>query len=51
MRIVLKDVDAATPERVFKVVFVGDSSVGKSTFIHRFCNNEFKVAFQATIGA
>ena len=40
-----------TPERVFKVVFVGDSGVGKSSFIHRFCSDSFKEAFSATIGA
>ncbi len=40
-----------TPERVFKVVFVGDSGVGKSSFIHRFCDNSFKEAFSATIGS
>jgi Ras and EF-hand domain-containing protein len=35
---------------VFKVVFVGDSGVGKSSFIHRFCSNQFRPKFQATIG-
>lgn len=39
-----------TPERVFKIVFIGDSGVGKSSFIHRFCNDSFKEAFSATIG-
>nr|XP_006813971.1 PREDICTED: ras and EF-hand domain-containing protein-like [Saccoglossus kowalevskii] len=38
------------PERVFKVVFVGDSGVGKSSFIYRFCNDSFKSNFSATIG-
>ncbi|KAK6191352.1 hypothetical protein SNE40_003067 [Patella caerulea] len=38
------------PERIFKVVFVGDSGVGKSSFIHRFCNDSFKGTFAATIG-
>ncbi|XP_077978364.1 EF-hand calcium-binding domain-containing protein 4B-like isoform X2 [Glandiceps talaboti] len=38
------------PERVYKVVFVGDSGVGKSSFIHRFCNDSFKSNFSATIG-
>ncbi|XP_021368203.1 uncharacterized protein LOC110459957 isoform X2 [Mizuhopecten yessoensis] len=39
-----------TSQRVFKVVFVGDSGVGKSSFIHRFCNNTFNPSFSATIG-
>uniref|UniRef100_A0A2C9JD11 EF-hand domain-containing protein n=1 Tax=Biomphalaria glabrata TaxID=6526 RepID=A0A2C9JD11_BIOGL len=38
------------PQRLFKVVFIGDSGVGKSTIIHRFCHQEFKCNFQATIG-
>ncbi|XP_014771100.1 EF-hand calcium-binding domain-containing protein 4B isoform X2 [Octopus bimaculoides] len=41
---------AKTPERVFKIVFVGDSGVGKSSFIHRFCNDDFQPTFAATIG-
>lgn len=40
----------STPERVFKVVFVGDSGVGKSSFIHRFCHDDWKASFTATIG-
>ncbi|PAA88806.1 hypothetical protein BOX15_Mlig000059g2 [Macrostomum lignano] len=39
-----------SPERIFKVVFVGDSGVGKSSIIHRFCQNSFKSTFSATIG-
>lgn len=42
--------EASTPERVFKVVFVGDSGVGKSSFIHRFCHDTWKPSFTATIG-
>ncbi|CAI9725301.1 EF-hand calcium-binding domain-containing protein 4B-like isoform X1 [Octopus vulgaris] len=41
---------AKTPERVFKIVFVGDSGVGKSSFIHRFCHDDFQPTFAATIG-
>ncbi|KAL8601885.1 hypothetical protein ACOMHN_020620 [Nucella lapillus] len=37
-------------QRIFKVVFVGDSGVGKSSFIHRFCSNTFRATFSATIG-
>ncbi|XP_045174237.2 EF-hand calcium-binding domain-containing protein 4B-like isoform X4 [Mercenaria mercenaria] len=41
----------STPlQRVFKVVFVGDSGVGKSSFIHRFCKSYFKASYAATIG-
>ena len=43
-------VEMPTPERVFKVVFVGDSGVGKSSFIHRFCHDVWKPSFTATIG-
>jgi Ras and EF-hand domain-containing protein len=37
-------------QRIFKIVFVGDSGVGKSSFIHRFCNDHFNPTFSATIG-
>ncbi|VDN57676.1 unnamed protein product [Dracunculus medinensis] len=39
-----------SPERIFKVVFIGDSAVGKTCFLHRFCHNRFKPLFNATIG-
>uniref|UniRef100_A0A915PCF8 EF-hand domain-containing protein n=1 Tax=Setaria digitata TaxID=48799 RepID=A0A915PCF8_9BILA len=39
-----------SPDRIFKVVFVGDSAVGKTCFLHRFCHNRFKPLFNATIG-
>ncbi|EDO28399.1 predicted protein, partial [Nematostella vectensis] len=35
---------------VFKVVFIGDSGVGKSSFLHRFCHDQWKPSFTATIG-
>uniref|UniRef100_A0A0R3RR85 RAB44 protein n=1 Tax=Elaeophora elaphi TaxID=1147741 RepID=A0A0R3RR85_9BILA len=38
------------PDRIFKVVFVGDSAVGKTCFLHRFCHNKFKLLFNATVG-
>lgn len=44
------DLNPSTPERIFKVVFVGDSGVGKSSFIHRLCHDEWKPSFTATIG-
>eukprot|EP00076_Gallus_gallus_P041331 XP_025006869.1 EF-hand calcium-binding domain-containing protein 4A [Gallus gallus] len=38
------------PDRIFKVVFVGNSGVGKSSFIHRFCYDRFLADLNATIG-
>ena len=38
------------PERVFKVIFIGDSSVGKSSLITRFCTGKFKPGLKSTIG-
>ena len=39
------------PERVFKAIFIGDSSVGKSSLISRFCHNQFRTgAPTSTIG-
>lgn len=37
-------------QRVFKIVIIGDSGVGKSSFIHRFCHNRFRSSYSATIG-
>jgi len=34
-----------------KLVVLGDSGVGKTTLIHKFIENEFRVDFKATIGA
>lgn len=31
-------------------MFIGDSGVGKSSFIHRFCHNQFRPSYSATIG-
>ncbi|KAG0414094.1 hypothetical protein HPB47_008734 [Ixodes persulcatus] len=38
------------PERVFKVVIVGDSGVGKSCLLNRVCKNAFAPTFKSTIG-
>jgi hypothetical protein len=40
----------ATPDRVFKIVFIGDSGVGKTSFVQRFCHNNFRESFNTTIG-
>lgn len=35
---------------LFKIVLVGDSSVGKSNMLSRFTRNEFNLESKATIG-
>ena len=41
---------ASPAEHVFKIVFVGDSGVGKTCVIYRFCQNSFRTSFTTTIG-
>ncbi|XP_032895062.1 EF-hand calcium-binding domain-containing protein 4A-like [Amblyraja radiata] len=41
---------SSSPDRMFKVVFIGNSGVGKSSFIHRFCYDRFIPETSATIG-
>ncbi|XP_006862743.1 PREDICTED: EF-hand calcium-binding domain-containing protein 4B [Chrysochloris asiatica] len=40
----------STPDRLFKIVFVGDSSVGKTSFLRRFCEDRFSPGMAATVG-
>ncbi|XP_072128361.1 EF-hand calcium-binding domain-containing protein 4A isoform X1 [Mobula birostris] len=40
----------SSPDRMFKVVFIGNSGVGKSSFIHRYCYDRFLTETNATIG-
>ncbi|XP_054246706.1 EF-hand calcium-binding domain-containing protein 4A [Indicator indicator] len=37
-------------EHIFKVVFVGNSGVGKTSFIHRLCHGSFLAELNTTIG-
>lgn len=39
-----------TPPRVFKVIVLGDSSVGKTCLTYRFCARDFLIQTEATIG-
>uniref|UniRef100_W5KSU0 Calcium release activated channel regulator 2Ab n=1 Tax=Astyanax mexicanus TaxID=7994 RepID=W5KSU0_ASTMX len=39
----------ATPERLFKVILVGNSSVGKTAFLRRFCDGHFHATTTATV--
>jgi hypothetical protein len=38
------------PDRTFKIVFAGDSAVGKSCFIYRFCKGVFINNLSSTLG-
>ncbi|XP_035381454.1 ras and EF-hand domain-containing protein homolog [Electrophorus electricus] len=38
------------PDRLFKVVLVGNSSVGKTSLLHRFCDDCFYPGTSATVG-
>ncbi|XP_036038451.1 EF-hand calcium-binding domain-containing protein 4B [Onychomys torridus] len=39
-----------TPDRLFKIVFVGDSAVGKTSFLRRLCEARFSPGMAATVG-
>uniref|UniRef100_G3VSC9 Calcium release activated channel regulator 2A n=1 Tax=Sarcophilus harrisii TaxID=9305 RepID=G3VSC9_SARHA len=39
-----------SPDRLFKIIFVGNSSVGKSSFMRRFCEDRFCPSTSATVG-
>ncbi|CAJ0952378.1 unnamed protein product [Ranitomeya imitator] len=38
------------PDRMFKIVVVGNSSVGKTSFLRRFCEDSFYPGTSATVG-
>ncbi|CAN2387369.1 Calcium release activated channel regulator [Pristimantis euphronides] len=38
------------PDRLFKIVMVGNSSVGKTSFLRRFCEDNFYPGTSATVG-
>ncbi|XP_024966052.1 ras-related protein Rab11D-like [Cynara cardunculus var. scolymus] len=37
-------------DHFFKIVLIGDSGVGKSNLLSRFCHNKFTLEFNSTIG-
>ncbi|XP_037701952.1 EF-hand calcium-binding domain-containing protein 4B isoform X5 [Choloepus didactylus] len=41
---------ASTPDRLFKIVLVGNSSVGKTSFLRRFYEGRFSPGIAATVG-
>ena len=42
--------DGRKPDYLVKVIIIGDSGVGKTNLITRFCENHFKQTYVATIG-
>uniref|UniRef100_A0A1A8ANN1 EF-hand calcium binding domain 4B n=1 Tax=Nothobranchius furzeri TaxID=105023 RepID=A0A1A8ANN1_NOTFU len=38
------------PDRLFKIILVGNSSVGKTSLLQRFCDNRFHHGTSATVG-
>uniref|UniRef100_A0A2K6NUB0 Calcium release activated channel regulator 2A n=1 Tax=Rhinopithecus roxellana TaxID=61622 RepID=A0A2K6NUB0_RHIRO len=40
----------SAPDRLFKIVFVGNSAVGKTSFLRRFCEDRFSPGMAATVG-
>ncbi|KAM6962395.1 EF-hand calcium-binding domain-containing protein 4B isoform 2-T2 [Tautogolabrus adspersus] len=45
-----KEGDLFVPDRLFKVVLVGNSSVGKTSLLRSFCEGRFNSATTATVG-
>ena len=42
--------DKVLEPRIFKIIVVGDSNVGKTCLTYRFCQGSFPVGTEATIG-
>nr|XP_019947630.1 PREDICTED: ras and EF-hand domain-containing protein-like isoform X1 [Paralichthys olivaceus] len=45
-----REVELFAPDRLFKVVLVGNSSVGKTSLLRSFCEGRFHPATTATVG-
>ncbi len=43
--------DVPVPDVLFKSILIGDAGVGKTCMLYRAINNEFKEAYDVTIGA
>uniref|UniRef100_A0A668UU45 EF-hand domain-containing protein n=1 Tax=Oreochromis aureus TaxID=47969 RepID=A0A668UU45_OREAU len=50
MNVSFEEVSTLAPERLFKIVLVGNSSVGKTCLLRRFCDEAFHPGTSATVG-
>ncbi|CAF4433692.1 unnamed protein product, partial [Adineta steineri] len=42
--------DQERPKRIFKIIVIGNSHVGKTCLTYRFCSGKFPEKTEATIG-
>ncbi|XP_061773883.1 EF-hand calcium-binding domain-containing protein 4B-like isoform X1 [Nerophis ophidion] len=47
---ILEEREPSSPDRLFKIVLVGNSSVGKTSLLRRFCDDCFHPDTSATVG-
>jgi len=40
----------AVPEKLFKVIIVGDPTVGKTSFVQRYVQNSYRRDYKGTVG-
>ncbi|PNF21590.1 Ras-related protein Rab-7L1 [Cryptotermes secundus] len=40
----------AAPEKLFKVIIIGDPTVGKTSFVQRYVENSYKRDYKGTVG-
>ena len=45
----VKDPDV-TPDKTYKVLFIGNCGVGKTSFLVRLCENKYSEGYTATLG-
>nr|XP_060514658.1 EF-hand calcium-binding domain-containing protein 4B isoform X1 [Panthera onca]XP_060514659.1 EF-hand calcium-binding domain-containing protein 4B isoform X1 [Panthera onca]XP_060514660.1 EF-hand calcium-binding domain-containing protein 4B isoform X1 [Panthera onca] len=46
-----EEASPSIPDRLFKIVLVGNSAVGKTSFLRRFCEDRFAPGLAATVGS
>jgi Ras-related protein Rab-7L1 len=41
---------SVTPQKLYKIIVIGDPTVGKTSFIQRYVQNSFKSNYKGTVG-